>query len=62
MPGGWFTPSRQWSRGISVCTWAPFPTAQATSTLPIWLAGGCNIMLDHFETSHTLDVIEQERH
>ena len=29
--------------------------------LPMWLSGGCNIMLDHFETGHTLDVIEQER-
>ena len=28
--------------------------------LPIWLSGGCNIMLDHFDTQHTLDVIEQE--
>ena len=28
--------------------------------LPIWLAGGCNMMLDHFETAHTLDVLEQE--
>lgn len=29
--------------------------------LPMWLSGGCNIMLDHFETAHTLDVIETER-
>jgi acyl-CoA synthetase (AMP-forming)/AMP-acid ligase II len=28
--------------------------------LPMWLSGGCNIMLDHFDTQHTLDVIEQE--
>ena len=28
--------------------------------LPMWLSGGCNIMLDHFETGHTLHVIEQE--
>ena len=28
--------------------------------LPMWLSGGCNIMLDHFETGHALDVIEQE--
>ena len=29
--------------------------------LPIWLSGGCNVMLDHFDTQHTLDVIEHER-
>ena len=28
--------------------------------LPMWLSGGCNIMLDHFDTQHTLDVIEHE--
>ncbi|MFL2521950.1 MAG: class I adenylate-forming enzyme family protein [Candidatus Azotimanducaceae bacterium] len=28
--------------------------------LPMWLSGGCNIMLDHFDTQYTLDVIEQE--
>ncbi len=28
--------------------------------LPTWLAGGCNVMLDHFETGETLDVMERE--
>jgi acyl-CoA synthetase (AMP-forming)/AMP-acid ligase II len=28
--------------------------------LPTWMAGGCNVMLDHFATQETLDVIEQE--
>ena len=29
--------------------------------LPIWLSGGCNVMVDHFETSETLDLLESER-
>jgi acyl-CoA synthetase (AMP-forming)/AMP-acid ligase II len=28
--------------------------------LPIWLAGGCNVMMDHFDTGETLDLIERE--
>ncbi|MDP6377592.1 MAG: AMP-binding protein [Pseudomonadales bacterium] len=29
--------------------------------LPVWLAGGCNVMIEHFETTATLDLIEGER-
>ncbi len=28
--------------------------------LPIWLAGGCNVMVDHFDTEATLDLLERE--
>ena len=28
--------------------------------LPTWLAGGCNVMLDHFDTRETLDIMERE--
>ncbi len=28
--------------------------------LPMWLAGGCNHMLDHFDVEETLDVMERE--
>jgi acyl-CoA synthetase (AMP-forming)/AMP-acid ligase II len=28
--------------------------------LPVWLSGGCNIMVDHFETAATLNLIEKE--
>ena len=28
--------------------------------LPIWLSGGCNVMMDHFDTQETLDIIERE--
>jgi len=27
--------------------------------LPIWLSGGCNVMLDHFNARETLDIIER---
>lgn len=29
--------------------------------LPIWLSGGCNVMVDHFETAETLDLMEKEK-
>jgi len=29
--------------------------------LPIWLSGGCNVMVDHFDPVKTLDLIEQEK-
>jgi acyl-CoA synthetase (AMP-forming)/AMP-acid ligase II len=29
--------------------------------LPMWLAGGCNIMVNHFDTTETLDLIEREQ-
>ena len=29
--------------------------------LPVWLAGGCNVMVDHFEVESTLAIIEKER-
>ncbi len=28
--------------------------------LPMWLSGGCNVMLDHFDTAETLDLMERE--
>ncbi len=28
--------------------------------LPMWLSGGCNVMLDHFDTQATLDLMERE--
>ena len=28
--------------------------------LPVWLAGGCNVMMDHFDTEKSLDIIESE--
>ena len=29
--------------------------------LPVWLAGGCNVMVDHFETAATLELMEREK-
>ena len=28
---------------------------------PVWLAGGCNIMVDHFEVEETMRILEEER-
>ena len=29
--------------------------------LPTWLSGGCNVMMDHFDTTEALDILEHER-
>ncbi len=29
--------------------------------LPVWLAGGCNVLLDHFDAAQMIDLIEHER-
>ncbi len=29
--------------------------------LPVWLAGGCNVMVEHFDPGKTIDLIERER-
>lgn len=29
--------------------------------LPVWLAGGCNVLMDHFDVARALDLIERER-
>ena len=29
--------------------------------LPMWLSGGCNVMVDHFDTAETLDLMEREQ-
>ncbi|MCG8407884.1 MAG: AMP-binding protein, partial [Phycisphaerales bacterium] len=29
--------------------------------LPVWMAGGCNVLMDHFHPAETLDLMEQEQ-
>ncbi len=39
----------------------PISHASGYQYLPVWLAGGCNVLVDHFDVAETLDLIERER-
>lgn len=39
----------------------PISHASGYQYLPVWLAGGCNVMVDHFEVGETMQLIEAER-
>ncbi|MCA1842338.1 MAG: long-chain fatty acid--CoA ligase, partial [Actinobacteria bacterium] len=39
----------------------PISHASGYFFIPIWLAGGSNVMLDHFDTEECLDIMERER-
>ena len=52
-----FPPVEPGDKGLHL---GPISHGSGYQYLPIWLAGGCNMMLDHFETAYTLDVLEQE--
>lgn len=38
----------------------PISHASGYSFVPVWLSGGCNVLLDHFDAGDTLDIMEQE--
>ena len=38
----------------------PIAHAAGYMFLPIWLSGGCNVLVDHFDPEHTLDIMERE--
>lgn len=38
----------------------PISHASGYQYLPMWLAGGCNIMVDHFDVDETMSLIEKE--
>ncbi len=38
----------------------PISHASGYLYVPIWLGGGCSVMLDHFDVRHTIDVMERE--
>lgn len=39
----------------------PISHASGYQYLPVWLAGGCNVMVDHFDVDETMRLIEEER-
>lgn len=64
---GWLAAGRDWfytfppvEVGDKCMHLGPISHGSGYQYLPVWLAGGCNVMLDHFDTEETLDTIERE--
>jgi len=64
----WLAAGRDWfytfppvEPGDSCLHLGPISHGSGYQYLPIWLAGGCNVMADHFDTKETLDLIETEQ-
>ena len=63
----WLAAGRDWFYGFppvepgdKCMHLGPISHGSGYQYLPMWLAGGCNVMLDHFDTGETLDVMERE--
>ena len=65
---GWLAAGRDWfytfppvEPGDTCLHLGPISHGSGYQFLPIWLAGGCNLMVAHFDTETALDIIERER-
>ena len=65
---GWLAAGRDWFYifpqvlpGDTCLHVGPISHGSGYQYLPVWLAGGCNVMVDHFDVEHTLEIIEKER-
>ena len=56
----WFYPFPPVEPGDKCLHLGPISHGSGYQYLPMWLAGGCNHMLDHFDVEETLDVMERE--
>jgi acyl-CoA synthetase (AMP-forming)/AMP-acid ligase II len=64
----WLAAGRDWfyawppvEKGDRCLHVGPISHASGYFFIPIWLSGGSNFMLDHFDAEHCLDVMERER-
>lgn len=64
----WLAAGRDWfytfppvEPGDTCLHLGPISHGSGYQYLPMWLSGGCNVMLDHFAPEETLDVMERER-
>ncbi|MGE0830567.1 MAG: class I adenylate-forming enzyme family protein [Hyphomonadaceae bacterium] len=57
----WFYIFPQVVQGDKCLHIGPISHASGYQYLPIWLAGGCNVMMDRFDIDEMLDIIERER-
>lgn len=65
---GWLAAGRDWFYifpqvlpGDACLHVGPISHGSGYQYLPVWLAGGCNVMVDHFSVEDTLEIIEKER-
>lgn len=57
----WFYIFPQVNPGDACFHVGPISHGSGYQYLPIWLAGGCNVMADHFDVEETMTIIEDER-
>lgn len=57
----WFYIFPQVVQGDACLHCGPISHASGYQFLPVWLAGGCNVLLDHFDAGEVFDLIERER-
>lgn len=57
----WFYAFPQVEPGDKCMHLGPISHGSGYQYLPIWLSGGCNVMLDHFDVEETLDLMEREQ-
>ncbi|MGE0776112.1 MAG: class I adenylate-forming enzyme family protein [Sphingomonadaceae bacterium] len=65
---GWNAVCREWfyifpqvNPGDACLHVGPISHGSGYQYLPVWLAGGCNVMMDHFEVDEAMRILEQER-
>ncbi|MDP6708086.1 MAG: AMP-binding protein [Alphaproteobacteria bacterium] len=63
----WLATGRDWFYGAAPVEpgdkclhLGPISHASGYLYVPIWLGGGCSVMLDHFDVRHTIEVMERE--
>lgn len=57
----WFYIFPQVNPGDPCLHVGPISHGSGYQYLPVWLAGGCNVMVDHFEVNDTMRILEEER-
>ena len=57
----WFYIFPQVLPGDSCLHVGPISHGSGYQYLPVWLAGGCNVLMDHFDAGGMIDMIERER-
>lgn len=57
----WFYIFPQVNPGDACFHVGPISHGSGYQYLPIWLAGGCNVMADHFEVNEAMQILEKER-
>lgn len=57
----WFYIFPQVNPGDPCLHVGPISHGSGYQYMPVWLAGGCNVMVDHFEVNDTMRILEEER-